>query len=68
MSYWGDGPEDYQPMPRSALREAALWLALVLMVGATMLWILGLVPMLAAVGCVLLAVGSALVAEEAGRP
>ena len=63
MSCWGD-PEEHQPMPRNALRSAALWLALILMVGATMLWILGLVPMLAAVGSVLLAAGSALVAEN----
>ena len=66
MSCWGD-LQGHQPMPRNALRSAALWLALILMVGATMLWILGLVPMLAAVGCVLLAAGAGLVAENVGE-
>lgn len=63
----GGHGEEYQPMPPNALRTAALWLALVVLIGSTMGWLLGWLPMLPAVGLILLAVGGGLVAENVGE-
>ena len=66
MRQW-DGGDGYQPMPPNALRSAVLWLALAVLIGSVMGWLLGWLPMLPAVGLILLAAGSGLVAEDVGE-